>query len=95
MPCPTCSHTMQCIGTLEGRTHYWCPRCGTLRAYRDGDLGAELVHDERPKVVEYLRGFHRMISDNDAGRALRELARLEGIPEAIFKPEDRPPTEGA
>jgi transposase-like protein len=33
MPCPTCDHTLQGIGkTEDGRRHFWCPRCGTLRS---------------------------------------------------------------
>lgn len=26
MSCPTCEHTMQCVGNV-----FWCPRCGTIK----------------------------------------------------------------
>ncbi len=87
MPCPTCSHTLQGIGqTTDGRRHFWCPRCGTLRS----EAGKH-ADTEAPKVVGYLRSFYRMISDSPEGRALRSLARIEGIEESILTQQERRP----
>jgi len=89
MACPTCDHTMQSIGHAEGRSHYWCPRCGTLRSTAEGGFDT----DEAPKLVERCRKYRDELK---AARSPYDLqAYLElywnriGIAEAINKPEDR------
>jgi tRNA(Ile2) C34 agmatinyltransferase TiaS len=77
MACGTCDHTMQKVA----ESVFWCPRCGTLSPNWEAP--------EPPRLVGFLREFHRMISDSPEGRALRSLAIQSGITEAIFKPEDR------
>lgn len=86
MACPTCDHTLQLLFHDRERKIYHCPRCGTIRSELFGH-----IDDTVPKVIGYLRSFHRMIDNTGAGRALRELAKIEGITESILKPEDRPP----
>ena len=83
MPCPTCSHTLQCVITGEF-THpavYWCPRCGTLRV--SFDVGRT---DEVPKLVERCRQFRA----NWDGVEFERVWHRYGIAESIHPPEDRP-----
>ena len=42
MACKNCNHTMQGLGeTADGRRHFWCPRCGTLRSLSPGGWTAD------------------------------------------------------
>jgi hypothetical protein len=88
MSCPTCSHTMQKLSAAPKHL-WWCPRCGTLKEVV-GHLGKEYVSAEMPKVVDFLRGFVRMVEPGPAGRYLRQAAETAGILEAVHRPEDRP-----
>lgn len=84
MPCPTCSATMHCLGTMKGRAHYHCPRCGTCRMKTGGH-----VHDTVPALVTRCRQF-----EADAPARFGEAwtgshwHRL-GILEAIHPPGER------
>jgi len=51
MACPNCDHTMQNLGVYNRRI-FWCPRCGTLRDYREWD---DKTIDSAPMWVEKLR----------------------------------------
>jgi tRNA(Ile2) C34 agmatinyltransferase TiaS len=85
MACPTCGHTLQGIGkTEDGRRHFWCRRCGTIR----GEAGNH-ADTEAPAIVDRLREFHGMISSSPEGRVLRSLAEQSGITESILRPENR------
>lgn len=86
MACPTCDHTMQSVGFAEGRHHYWCPRCGTLRSTAPGGFDA----DEAPKLVGRCREFEKdYVVPCGSGMTEREWI-ASGIRESINKPEDRP-----
>lgn len=76
MACPTCSATMQKLGTVE-RPAFWCPRCGTLMEYGRA---------EAPKLVENVRGFVRMVTAREIVSALDAV----GVLEAAYPPETRP-----
>lgn len=82
--CPTCSHTMQNFGTMVGKSHFWCPRCGTLRETVGG-----WTHDEAPKLVDRVRGFIGMISPSAEGRFLRKQCEISGTLEAVTPPGSR------
>ena len=51
MACPTCSHTMQGLGS-DVLTLFWCPRCGTISR-----INGDFRDDEAPKLVERCREF--------------------------------------
>ncbi len=86
MPCPTCSHTMQCLSVVETRATgyaerlFWCERCGTLvRESGDGEAGFST--SEQPKLVERCRDYNDRANPMD-----NRLWRALGIMEAIYPP---------
>lgn len=81
MACGTCDHTMQSLG--NGR--FWCVRCGTLREFVSGR-----IIDQQPKLIEFLRGFVRMIEPGEVARYLRTAGETSGLFEAILPPGERP-----
>jgi hypothetical protein len=92
MPCPTCGHTTHSLGVLQGRAHYWCPRCGTLRSHCGYDADSNPIYDDgTPKLVERCRQFEK--ATDGLGRMAmtwhQTWARL-GIAESINVPADRP-----
>lgn len=63
MACPTCDHTMQCIGQWDSAVKncvFWCPRCGTLKA--DWLLSKD---DTVPKLVARVIEFGSTLGYGD------------------------------
>lgn len=83
MSCPTCDHTMHCLGrTEDDRTWWWCPRCGSV--FHEGPDQLPMPPGV-PKLVERCRTFHVLGCNPDT---LKIWAKL-GIEESIYRPEDR------
>lgn len=79
MACPTCDHTMTCVGESLGEPVFWCPRCGTFRRGAEGAVQA-------PSLVYRCREYEAVLFPSDVAGFWRGM----GIAEAINKPEDRP-----
>lgn len=80
MSCPTCDHTMHCVGrAFAGGRVFWCPRCGTLDACPQSDGFAAQV----PVLVQRLRVDP---SDDPAVCA----HQINSIGECIYLPHERP-----
>jgi hypothetical protein len=76
MPCPTCDHTMQGLGTLKSGPHvFWCPRCGTIRTQFN-----DYVEDDVPKLPIRTAQFI-----NALGPSWTALAHRLGVTEACTK----------
>jgi len=76
MSCPTCSHTLQCIGGFT----WWCPRCGTI-VQRD-ILKTTYV----PKLVSRCREFQ---AKDLLTAHISDHWKILGIRESINLPEAR------
>ena len=46
MSCPTCEHTMQCVGKADYVPQFWCSRCGTITG------GAVCATDRVPTLAD-------------------------------------------
>jgi Zn-finger nucleic acid-binding protein len=59
MPCPTCNHTMHGLGENEGRRHFWCPRCGTVKTmtgeFEDATVPTQRADPQAAAVVAAAR----------------------------------------
>jgi hypothetical protein len=73
MSCPTCDHSMACVGDFL----FHCERCGTLRNDR-------LNYTVAPKLVERCRQFGETL-----GPAWGALWHRLGIEESIALPHER------
>lgn len=90
MSCPTCDHTLQCVGQfISSKVCHWCPRCGTLQL-RD-ELPA------RPCLVDRCRGLIDEVMATSGPEWEELLGRLgdlwhrTGIRESINVPAERFP----
>lgn len=86
MSCPTCDHTMHCIG----HGIFWCPRCGTLKG--NDPLGQVSI----PALVDRCRRFAAegntqsyFLGKSKYDHADEEWRKL-GIAESINVPSERP-----
>ncbi len=90
MSCPTCSHSMVCLGTDEGKglKFFLCERCGTVKrvgaANPDSEFGVYV-----PKLVERCREYERREVQQGNYPSIYETWRRLGIEESIHRPEDR------
>ncbi len=86
MACPTCSATMECIGSNERADNFMvCPRCGTVKIDAFGQHGDKVYV---PNLVERCRHFEQACvgkSRSGTDSAWRTL----GIAESINPPENR------
>ncbi len=99
MPCPTCSATMEGLGTNDrGDNLFQCPRCGTVLIDAFGQHGDKVYV---PKFVERLREFEKKLVEYSNRHKpgdllvktseLLELWHRLGLREAINPPDNRPP----
>ena len=87
MSCPTCDHTMQCVGKADYIPQFWCPRCGTIKANvgRDTDRVPRLV-ERVTKLIErldcydeaYQLGVIDLICVDDVEFEHKRLRRIDG-----------------
>ena len=61
MACPTCDHTMRCVGHMSNHEVplFWCPRCGTLKA------NVIVDQDDIPRLVHRCRDFAIHLTESD------------------------------
>ena len=90
MSCPTCSHTMEALGTIGQRVIAVCPRCGTIK---DGPWSDNSRKVYVPKLVERCRAFERQHIPVTSG--YMTLWKREGSAESINPPGKRPGDGGA
>ena len=86
MSCPTCDHTMHCIGTSDPLV-FWCPRCGTIKS-----------KDEEPDVPTLVQRSLDLCEKTEAlilGRATgdgRIVEAARSVTTVRESAEVRPPT---
>lgn len=62
MSCPQCTHTMKLMELSdEGKKIYWCPRCGTYKAFRERNPDDV----ERPRLIDRIREADRRTNEMD------------------------------
>lgn len=85
MSCPTCDHTVACIGIMsDGFATYWCSRCGSLCYNNDKAVDV-------PKLVERCRQFesNKLLPLLAVCCEVGKLWHRLGIAESINLPEAR------
>jgi hypothetical protein len=91
MSCPTCDATLEKITSECVADWFWCPRCGTLvQQVSRGELPYH-VEIEPPKLVVRCRRFWEFPSTQGENPGWRDLWRMLGISESIYRRKDRPP----
>ena len=80
MACPTCDHTMRCVGHMINHEVplFWCPRCGTLKA------NVIVDQDDIPRLVHRCRDFAIHLTESE--KHVIDWWEACGIRESITNP---------